>query len=99
MFLSLVHLAELRCEQCTELLAEPGARSFIVNGQGDPVDFSADDPAAEMVAQLVCSNGHATEVNVPNEISAEEAMSTPDEAPMGVDACLISGTTESGAAL
>ena len=99
MFLSLVHLTELRCEQCKELLAEPGARSFIVNTQGDPVDFSADDPPSEIVTQIVCPNGHATEMNVPNEISAEEAMRTPDEAPIGLDACLISGTTESGAAL
>jgi hypothetical protein len=36
---------------------------------------------------------------VPNEIGAEESMNTPDEAPIGADACLISGTTESGKAL
>lgn len=99
MFLSLVHLAELRCEECKAPLAEPGARSFIVTVDGDPVRFSPEDPPAEMVVHLLCENGHATELNVPNEISAEESMTTPDEAPLGVDACLISGTTESGKAL
>jgi hypothetical protein len=99
MFLSLVHLSELRCEQCSELLAGPGARSFIVNLDGDPVQFSAGDPPAEMIVHLLCSSGHANELNVPNELSAEESMMTPDEAPIAADACLISGTTESGKAL
>jgi hypothetical protein len=99
MFLSLVHLSELRCEECRDALAQPGARSFIVTLDGDPVEFSADDPPAEMVVHLLCRSGHATEVNVPNEIGAEESMNTPDEAPIGADACLISGTTESGKAL
>lgn len=99
MFLNLVHLTELRCDGCGELLAAPGARSFIVDGDGNPVHFSPDDPAAEMVVHVFCPAGHANELNVPNEISAEEAMSTPDEAPIGADACLISGTTESGKAL
>jgi hypothetical protein len=96
MFLSLVHLTQLRCEECKDILAEPGARSFIVTLDGDPVRFSPDDPPAEMVVHLLCRNGHANELNVPNEISAEESLNTPDEAPLGADACLISGTTESG---
>jgi hypothetical protein len=99
MFLSLVHLTELRCEDCSELLAPPGARSFIVDRDGNPAAFSPDDPPAEIVVHVLCSAGHANELNVPNEISAEESMSTPDEAPIGADACLISGTTESGKAL
>jgi hypothetical protein len=99
MFLALVHLRESRCEQCSALLAQAGARSFIVDANGDPLQFSPDDPPAEMVVHLLCPNGHATELNVPNEISAEESMSTPDDAPIGADACLISGTTESGKAL
>lgn len=99
MFLSLVHLSELRCEECKELLAMPGSRSFIVNLEGDPVAFSTEDPPAEMIVHLLCPNGHASELDVPNEIGAEESMSTPDEAPIGADACLISGTTESGKAL
>ena len=99
MFLSLVHLTQLRCEDCKEVLAEPGARSFIVTVDGDPVQFSQDDPPAEMVVHVLCTNGHASELNVPNEIGAEESLTTPDEAPIGADACLISGTTESGKAL
>lgn len=99
MFLSLVHLVALQCEECSAGLAEPGARSFIVDGEGDPVPFSPDDPPAEMVVQILCPNGHLTELSVPNEISAEESIITPDEAPIGADACLISGTTESGKAL
>lgn len=99
MFLSLVHLNELRCEQCKALLAQPGARSFIVTLDGDPVQFSPDDPPAEMVVHLLCADSHANELDVPNEISAEESISTPDDAPLGSDACLISGTTESGKAL
>ena len=99
MFLSIVHLTELRCEDCKELLAQPGARSFIVDRDGDPVQFSPDDPPAEIVVHLLCRNGHANELNVPNEISAEESMTTPDQAPIAADACLISGTTESGKAL
>jgi hypothetical protein len=96
MFLSLVHLRELQCEECSALLAQPGARSFIVDAQGDPLPFSAEDPPAEMVVHVLCPNGHSTELNVPNEISAEESLNTPDDAPIGLDACLISGTTESG---
>ena|SRR5579872_270896 len=98
-FLTLVHLRELRCEECSALLAQPGARSFIVDAQGDPLQFSPDDPPAEMVVQVVCPSGHGNELNVPNEISAEESLNAPDDAPIGIDACLISGTTESGKAL
>lgn len=99
MFLSLVHLHELRCEACSQVLAQPGSRSFIVSGEGDPVPFSPDDPPAEMVVHLSCSQGHPNELEVPNEIGAEEAMITPEDVPIAVDACLISGTTESGKAL
>ncbi len=99
MFLSLVHLSQVRCEQCSALLAEPGARSFVVNAAAEPIAFSADDPPAEMVVHMVCPQGHTTELDLPNEISAEESMSTPTDAPMGADACLIFGTTESGKAL
>ncbi|HKU67593.1 MAG TPA: hypothetical protein VJP85_07455 [Candidatus Baltobacteraceae bacterium] len=99
MFLSLVHLTQLRCEECGEALAEPGARSFIVRADGDPVRFSPDDPPAEMVVHVLCPSGHTNELNVPNEISAEESLNTPEGAPIGADACLISGTTESGKAL
>jgi hypothetical protein len=98
-FLAIVHLRELRCAQCESALAVAGARSFIVDAQGDPLLFSSDDPPAEMVVQLSCASGHTTELNVPNEVSAEEALITPEEAPIAADACVVSGTTESGAPL
>lgn len=80
-------------------LAEAGARSFIVDGQGDPVLFAEDDPPAEMIVQITCRNGHDTRLTVPNEISAEETLQTPEDAPVATDAVLISGKTESGKAL
>jgi len=95
-FLSLVHLRELRCPQCSVVVAEAGARSFIVNGDAEPIAFAEDDPPAEMVVQLTCENGHVQELNVPNEIAAEETMYTPEEAPIATDAILSGGSTESG---
>jgi hypothetical protein len=95
-YLSLVHLRDLPCEHCKAPLAQAGARSFIVDQTGNPVNFSQDDPPAEMVVQLSCPNGHTTELNVPNEIAAEEALSTPDDAPIATDACIVSGMTDSG---
>jgi hypothetical protein len=98
-FLDLVHLRELRCEECEALLAPAGARSFIVDKFGNPVQFSLEDPPAEMVVHLTCPNGHLTELNVPNEISAEETLITPEDAPIGTDAYIFSGTTERGKTL
>lgn len=88
-FLSLVHLRELACAQCGKALASPGARSFIVDADGNPVHFAQDEPPSEMVVRLTCRNGHATELRVPNEISAEETLTTPEEAPVAADAVLM----------
>jgi hypothetical protein len=96
MFLSLVHLRDVVCPQCNAVLATAGARSFIVDANGDPLHFSEDDPPAELVVQMACPDGHVTELNVPNEISAEESIQTPDDAPIAEDAYAVSGTTESG---
>jgi hypothetical protein len=98
-FLSLVHLRELTCAQCGKVLAAAGARSFIVDADGNPAHFSKDDPPAEIVVELTCRNGHATELNVPNEIAAEETLTTPEEAPIATDAVILSGTSEAGKAL
>ena len=46
-FLSLVHLRELRCPECSDILAQAGARSFIVNPEGSPIGFAEGDPPAE----------------------------------------------------
>lgn len=88
MFLSLVNLREMRCPLCKELLAPAGARSFIVDGEGNPVHFSPDDPPPEMTLEIRCSNGHVNVVSVPNDAGAEESMTTPQDAPIGRDAVL-----------
>ncbi|MGZ3504748.1 MAG: hypothetical protein ACXVAG_11820 [Vulcanimicrobiaceae bacterium] len=95
-FLTLVHLHQLNCVRCNALVADAGSRSFIVDTGGTPINFSEADPPAEMIVEVMCPNGHANELNVPNEISAEEALMTPDDAPIASDATLTSGTTESG---
>jgi hypothetical protein len=99
MYLSLVHLRKLVCRECGALLAEPGARSFVVDAEGEAVKFDEQDQPAEMQLEMICPNGHSTGLFVPNEISAEETLATPDEAPLAGDAILMSGTTESGATL
>ncbi len=88
-FLALVHLRELRCEQCNALLAPPGARSFIVDANGDPLRFSQEEPPEEMTVEILCPNGHETALYVPNEIAAEETLVTPPDAPIGRDATLV----------
>jgi len=87
-FLALVHLRELRCATCDALLAEGGARSFVVDERGEAINFSSEDPPAEMAIDIVCPNGHETRLYVPNEIGAEETLSTPEDAPIGRDAIL-----------
>ncbi|MDQ2663159.1 MAG: hypothetical protein M3Y18_03900 [Candidatus Eremiobacteraeota bacterium] len=99
MFLSLVHLRDMTCSMCGELLAQGGARSFIVDATGIAVGFAEADPPAEMVVEITCEQGHGSELNVPNEISAEQTLQTPEEAPTGRDAVLLSGTTEADRSL
>ena len=86
MFLNLVHLRELRCALCNALLATPGARSFIVDADGSPHAFPPENPPEQMLVRLSCPNGHVTEVDVPGEVSAEESLQTPDDAPIAADA-------------
>lgn len=88
-FLALVHLRELRCEQCNELLAVPGARSFLIDAGGEAVNFSQDEPPEEMTAAIFCSRKHENVLYVPNEISAEETLYTPEDAPIARDAIML----------
>jgi len=88
-FLALVHLRERRCPQCHALLGAAGARSFVVDERGDPVNFSQDDPPEAMVVEFVCPNGHRTALNVPEDLSAEETLATPEDAPIGRDATIV----------
>ncbi len=88
MFLSIVHLRELRCALCGDLLAQAGARSFVVDRAGNPVPFEERSVPQRMRLDIVCANGHVNGIEVPDDASAEEVLSTPDEAPVGKDAVL-----------
>ena len=97
-YLDVVHVRELRCPQCNALLATAGARSFIVDENGSPVSFLADDPPAAMLVEFMCPSEHVCSLTVPGQISAEETMTTPDDAPIAADARLVSATSETGRA-
>jgi hypothetical protein len=88
-FLALVHLRELRCSECGVELASAGSRSFVVDASGLPANFPEDGGPEDMTVVIHCRNGHETELYVPNEIAAEDVASTPDDAPVGVDAVLL----------
>lgn len=88
-FLALVHLRECRCSQCNALLGAAGARSFVIDDHGDPINFSQDEPPEEMRAVIVCQNGHSTILHVPDDLGAEETLVTPDGAPIGRDAMIV----------
>jgi hypothetical protein len=88
-FLALVHLRERRCPECNTLLGAPGARSFVVDRVGNPVNFSSEDPPEAMTVEFVCPRGHRSTLNVPDDLSAEETISTPQGAPIGCDAMIV----------
>lgn len=98
-FLVVVHLRELDCGQCGARLAEAGARSFIVDADGDPILFDDRDQPAEMVVEMRCPRGHLSTLMIPNEVSAEETLTMPESAPIAADARMRSGKSESGKAL
>jgi hypothetical protein len=88
-FLALVHLRERRCPECNALLGAAGARSFVVDRAGNPVNFSIEDPPEAMTVELVCPRGHRCTLTVPEDLSAEETLSTPESAPIGRDAMIV----------
>ena len=88
-FLDLVHLRERSCAQCGDVLAQAGARSFIVDVSGLPVEFELEHAPAGLQVELTCANGHATVLRVPEDVSAEATMMTPDDAPIAVDAVIV----------
>lgn len=88
-FLALVHLRDLRCAQCNELLAVAGARSFLVDERGEAVNFSEAEPPDEMTTAILCSRKHENVLYVPNEIGAEETLYTPEDAPIARDAIML----------
>lgn len=42
-----------------------------------------------LTVALICPDGHETRMVVPDQIGAEEALLTPEEAPIAVDARLV----------
>ena len=89
MYLSIVHVRELRCDRCGAVVAPAGARSFVVDRNGLPAAFDSEGPPEEMNVEIACPNGHAIALAVPGDVSAEETLVTPDEAPIAADAALI----------
>ena len=89
-FLDLVHLRERKCASCGSILAPAGSRSFIVDASGLPVDFAPAQTPQGMSVRLLCALGHETLLNVPADVGAEAALMTPDDAPIAVDATLVS---------
>ncbi|MEO9169551.1 MAG: hypothetical protein ABI282_07230 [Candidatus Baltobacteraceae bacterium] len=89
-FLALVHLRELRCADCKALLAQAGARSFVVDVNNDPLKIPESDTPEEMTVEMICPRGHTTVLFVPNEIGAEETLLTPSGASIGSDAIRVS---------
>jgi hypothetical protein len=87
-FLAVVHLRELACPECDAKIAGPGARSFVVDPQGVPINFDEQSIPSEMVLTIACPNGHLSTLLVPNEVGVEETMATPDAAPIAADAVL-----------
>ncbi|MHB8146387.1 MAG: hypothetical protein ACYDGM_03870 [Vulcanimicrobiaceae bacterium] len=88
-FLAVVHLRELRCKTCDALLAQAGARSFIIDEQDEPLWFVPDEVPEEMTLVMTCPSGHLEQLFVPNEIGAEETLLTPEDAPIGLDAVFV----------
>lgn len=88
MLLALVHLRDLRCTECAQILALAGARSFVVDPAGDPSVFPEEQPPSGFEVDMYCAQGHATTLFVPNEIAAEDVELTPEDAPVGCDAVL-----------
>ncbi len=88
-YVNLVHLRELACARCGQVLAQAGARSFVVDAQGNPLNVAQDEGRSQLAVMLTCRNGHATGLSVPDDVAAEEALVTPDDAPIGADARLV----------
>ena len=88
-FLAVVHLRETPCKTCGAILAQAGARSFVVDDEREPLWFEAGSVPEEMTLVITCPNGHPEQFFVPNEIGAEETLLTPEDAPIGLDAVFV----------
>jgi hypothetical protein len=59
-----------------------------VDAEGSPVFFAPEAPLEAMTVEIPCAKGHAVLLRVPEDVSAEEALMTPDDAPIAQDATL-----------
>ncbi|MBV8374255.1 MAG: hypothetical protein JO302_01990 [Candidatus Eremiobacteraeota bacterium] len=87
-FLAVLHFRPLACPQCGAPVTAPGARSFVVDAEGSPVFFAPEETPDTMIVEIPCANGHAILLRVPDDISAEEALMTPEDAPIERNATL-----------
>ncbi|MBV8149657.1 MAG: hypothetical protein JO092_11235 [Candidatus Eremiobacteraeota bacterium] len=87
-FLAVLHFRPLACPQCGAPVTAPGARSFVVDAEGSPVFFAPEGTPETMIVEIPCANGHAVPLRVPDDVSAEEALITPDDAAIAQDATL-----------
>jgi hypothetical protein len=87
-FVAVLHLRPLACPRCGAPITAPGARSFVVDAEGSPVFFAADAASEMMTVEIPCANGHAVSLRVPEDVSAEEALMTPEDAPIAQNATL-----------
>jgi hypothetical protein len=87
-FLAVLHLRPLACPRCGAPITAPGARSFVVDAEGSPVFFSPEASPQAMTVRIPCANGHPVSLRVPEDVSAEEALMTPDNAPIAQNATL-----------
>jgi hypothetical protein len=85
-FLAVVHLRQLVCPECSAEIAPAGARSFVVDRGGSPINFDQERMPSEMTLSIACPNGHVATLLVPNEVAAEETLLTPEGAPIAPDA-------------
>lgn len=71
------------------MLATAGARSFVVDDADEAINFSESDPPQTMTVSILCPSGHQVVQTVPEQLSAEEALAVPDNAPIARDARLM----------
>jgi hypothetical protein len=87
-FLAVLYLRPLACPRCGAPIAAPGARSFVVDAEGSPVFFAPEADPQALTVQIPCANGHLVSLRVPDDVSAEEALLTPEDAPIAQNATL-----------
>lgn len=91
-FLAVLHVRPLACPKCGARITAPGARSIVVDSEGAPVFFTPEAVPENMTVEIPCANGHVVALRVPDDLSAEETLMIPDDAPVAENATIIAGT-------